>query len=145
MRQWLTALGATCALAATATAQQAAPPLGGGQMVGSNTNVSLTPAAPRVPAAAPQAGKSIGSPLLRPYDPTRPYDALKGTGLNAKDVIAPVTGTKQLDLMDRVTDKLNSVTRFLTPSPPAMAAQTTVTPGIFRRNRERNKMEWRRD
>ena len=144
MRTRIAALGLTCALAALATAQQPAP-LGGGQVVSSGFN--LNPAVPRVPAAAPQAGTSVGNPYLRPYDPNRPLDALKGTNINPRDVVAPVMGiggTQQPDLLDRVYDKLSSVTRFFKPSAPEPQSQP-VTPGIFRRNRERNKMEWRRD
>ncbi|MFO0804316.1 MAG: hypothetical protein U0791_14480 [Gemmataceae bacterium] len=70
------ALGLACAVAGFATAQQPSP-LGGGQVVSSGFN--LGPAAPRVPAAAPPAGKNVGNPLLRPYDPSRPLDVLKGT------------------------------------------------------------------
>jgi hypothetical protein len=140
MGRYITALGLTCALAGAAAAQ-AMP----GQVV--SNGVSLSPAAPRVPAAAPQAGKNIGNPLLRPYDPNRPLDALKGTNLNPSQVVAPVQGlggTQQPDLLDRVYDKLSSVTKFLRPSSPAPQTQG-VTPGIFRRNRERNQMNWRRD
>jgi len=116
-----------------------------GQVV--STGFNLNPAGNRVPAAAPPAGTNVGNPLLRPYDPNRPLDAFKGTNLSAKNVVAPVTGipgTQQPDLLDRVYDKLGSVTKFFRPSAPQTPTQT-VTPGIFRRNRERNKMEWRRD
>jgi hypothetical protein len=138
------ALGLACAVAGLAAAQQPLP-LGGGQVVSSGFN--LGPAAPRVPAAAPPAGNNVGSPLQRPYDPSRPLDVLKGTNLSAKNVVAPVTGmpgTQQPDLLDRLADKLSSVTKFLKPSPPEMTTPT-VTPGIFRRNRERHAMPFRRD
>ena len=149
MRPWLTAF-AVCALSGLASAQQPAP-LGGGQVVSSGGGTlspgTLGPAVPRIPAAAPPAGTNVGNPYLKPYDPARPLDALKGTSLNPKNVVAPVTGlpgTQQPDLLDRLAEKLGSVTRFFKPAAPQEMPQT-VTPGIFRRNRERNKMEWRRD
>ena len=137
------ALGFACAVAGFASAQES--PLGGGQVV--SPAFTLTPAAPRVPAAAPPAGTNVGNPFMRPYDPSRPLDALKGTNLSARDVVAPVPGfpgTQQPDLLDRLSEKLSSVTRFFKPSAPEMTP-ATVTPGIFRRNRERNKMPFRRD
>jgi hypothetical protein len=144
MRPWLTAFGAACTLACIASAQQPSP-LGGGTVVSSGGTV--TPAAPRLPSAAPAAGMKVDNPFMKPYDPNRPLDALKGTNLNARDVVAPVSGlsgTQQPDLLDRLADKLSSVTRIFKPSQPSVSA-TNVTPGIFRRNRERHKMEWRRD
>jgi hypothetical protein len=146
MRLWLQAIGAACALSGTATAQQMGP-LPGGQVVGSSTNLNLSPAAPRLPAAAPPAGTNIGNPYLRPYDPNKPLDVFKGTGLNVRDVVAPVTGisgTQKPDLLDRLYEKISSMTGFFKPTVPDPMTQP-VTPGIFRRNRERNKMEWRRD
>lgn len=138
------ALGFACALAGFASAQEGA--LGGGQVVSSG--YTLKPAAPRVPAAAPPVGTNIGNAMLRPYDPSRPLDALKGTSLSARDVVAPVPGfpgTQQPDLLDKLSEKLGSVTRFFKPSTPDTMSGPMVTPGIFRRNRERNKMPFRRD
>jgi hypothetical protein len=146
-RQWLAAIGASYALSGFALAQQpnlGQSPLGGGQVVSSGVN--LSPGGTRLPAAAPQAGTNIGSPLTRPYDPTNPLGVFKGTGINPKDVIAPVAGlpgTQQPDLLERVSAKLGSVTSFFHPAPPQAK---TITPGIFRRNRERaHQMNWRRD
>jgi hypothetical protein len=123
-------------------------PLGGGQVVSSTTSVNLAPAGARIPSAAPQAGTNIGSPLSgRPYDPSNPLGVFKGTGIDPKSVVAPVSGlpgTQQPDLLDRVSAKLGSVTSFFRPSPPPQ--QKMITPGIFRRNRERaQQANWRRD
>lgn len=140
MRHWLLALGGLCALSSSAVTQQPS-----GQVV--SNAFTLNPAGTRIPAAAPPVGSNVGSPTMRPYDPFRPLDAFKGTNLNPKNVVAPVTGlpgTQQPDLLDRLYGKLSAATNFLKPSsekPP----QPNVTPGIFRRNRERHKMEWRRD
>ena len=150
MRHWLSAIGATCALASASFTQ---PPsagsnsMPGGQIVSRGYN--LKAAGSRVPSAAPQAGNTIGSPLMRPYDPARPLDALKGSNIDPKRVVAPVTGfpgTQQPDLFDKLYGKLNSVTAFLRPTAPVKSTPT-VTPGIFRRNRERHSMQqnWRRD
>lgn len=97
---------------------------------------------------------TVGDPLTRPYDPARPLDALKGTGLNPKSVIAPIsafptgpTPGPEKNLIDRLYDKLDSALSFrITRTPEPVAAPMNVTPGIFRRNRERtaDKM-WRRD
>ena len=143
MRHWLSAIGAICAFANVSFAQQ---PIAGGQVVSNSFN--LNPAGARVPSAAPQAGNSIGSPLMRPYDPTRPLDAFKGSNIDPKTVIAPVSGlpgTGQPDLLDRLYSRLGSVTSFIKPTPPS-TPKPNVTPGIFRRNRERNMPQnWRRD
>lgn len=140
MRHWLLALGGMCALAGAAAAQQPS-----GQVV--SNGFTLNPAGTRVPAAAPPAGTNVGNAMMRPYDPMRPLDAFKGTNLSPKNVVAPVTGlpgTQQPDLLDRLYGKLSSVTGFFRPSSP-QSMTPNVTPGIFRRNRERHKMEWRRD
>jgi hypothetical protein len=127
-------------------------PLGGimpGQVVGSSSVATLNPAATAVPKAAPPAGTAIGNPLMRPYDPTRPLDVFKGTNIDPRTVAAPVSGfptltTGQPDLLDKLYDKLSSVTRFLRPS--FSAPPPTYTPGISRRNRERaDQRMWRRD
>ena len=148
MRRWIAAIGVACAVAGTLLAQQ---PSNGASMPGQvvSTGFNLKQAGTRVPAAAPQAGNGIGSPLAsRPYDPSRPLDAFKGTGIDPRSVIAPVSGfpgTQQPDLLDRLYAKLGSVTGFLRPTVPT-AATPTVTPGIFRRNRERHSQQnWRRD
>ena len=144
MRHWLSAIGAICAFASVSFAQQ---PIAGGQVVSSSFN--LSPAGNRMPSAAPQAGNSIGSPLMqRPYDPARPLDAFKGSNIDPTTVIAPVSGfpgTQQPDLFDRLYTKLGSVTGLIKPTPPS-TPKPNVTPGIFRRNRERNNPQnWRRD
>src|SRR5438132_1269483 len=131
MRRWLAAIGASCALSGFASAQQMSGPgpLGGGSVVSSSTGFNLNPAGTRLPAAAPQAGANIGSPLSRPYDPTNPLGVFKGTGIDPKTVVAPVSGlpgTQQPDLFDRLTAKLNSVTRSFRPTPPTQVK--TVPP-----------------
>ena len=148
MRQWLAAIGATCALSGIAFAQQAGPGPASmpGQVVSSGFN--LNPAGNRLPAAAPQAGNKIGSPLMKPYDPSNPLGVFNGTNIDPSTVVAPVTGipgTQQPDLLDRLQAKIGSVTGFFKPTPPTPQTKT-ITPGIFRRNRERHaEMNWRRD
>ena len=154
MRHWLAAIGAICALLEIAPAQQpGGGPIGGGQIV--STGVNLNQAGTRIPAAAPQAGNNIGSPLMKPYDPSRPTNGLKdaaamsGVKFDPSTIAAPVTGlpgTQQPDLLDRVYAKLGSVTNFFRPTAPTPQVKT-VTPGIFRRNRERAQqtMAFRRD
>jgi hypothetical protein len=141
---WVAAFGA---VAGTASAQQqSGGPSMPGQIVSKGFN--LKPAGMRLPAAAPQAGTHISSPLTKPYDPNRPLDVFKGTNIDPKSVVAPVSGvpgTQQPDLLDRINSKLGSVTSFFRPSSPVQA-RPMITPGIFRRNRERTmQRNWRAD
>jgi hypothetical protein len=145
MHRLVAGLAAACAVAGTAAAQFTTQ----GQVVGSS--VGLNPSGTAVPRAVPQAGNPVGNPLGRPYDPTRPLDVFKGTNLDPKSVVAPVSGfpsvpTQQPDLLDKLYAKIGSITHFFSPTPPAQQPAPTVTPGIFRRNRERAaERMWRRD
>ena len=92
MRPWLTALGVSCALAGFLLAKQPVP-LGGGQAVGSAVNLSS--AAPRLPAAAPAAGSSVGSPFMKPYNPAKPLAILSAVEQDAAlpaEALATATG-----------------------------------------------------
>jgi len=147
MRRWLAAIGAACAVAGSASTQeQTGGPSMPGQIVSRGFN--LNPAGMRLPAAAPQAGTHISSPLTKPYDPSRPLDVFKGTNIDPKTIVAPalgVPGMQQPDLLDRINAKLSSVTNFFRPSTPVQS-RPTITPGIFRRNRERAmQRNWRID
>lgn len=157
MRHWLTAVGAACAFGWTggpATAQLRGPgpgPAAGtapipGQIV--STAFDLPTAGSPVPMAAPQAGTPVGSPLMRPYDPSKPLDVFKGTNIDPRSVVTPVSGfpglaTQQPDLLDRLYDKLTAVTQFFRPTSPT--PPRVYTPGISRRNKERRERMWRRD
>ena len=44
----------------------------------------------------------VGNPLVRPYDPSRPYDVFKGTDIDPRTVVAPVQnlpGTQNPNLL----------------------------------------------
>ena len=114
-----------------------------GQGVG--TGFSLPSVGTRQPQAAPNAGTPIGNALSRPYDPSKPYDVFKGTGLDAKNVVAPVQarGGGEGNLLARLYQKMGGVFGFKKPDLPP---QPNYTPGIARRNRERAEQRmWRRD
>lgn len=145
MRQLLLAAGVLCAsggLARWATAQsQTAMP---GQAVGSGFKFNA------VGNPFPQAGTKVGQPinlpaegpLMRRADPNNPFDGFRGTNLDPKSVIAPVPGSG--NAFDRFYDQMKSAVGLSVQPPPARP--NNVTPGIFRRNRERAKeMMWRRD
>jgi hypothetical protein len=144
MRRWTLAAGVACAvvLASSADAQQGGPAMPG-KVVGSPLNFNFSPVGKRQPDAAPQAGQPITSnPLMRPYDPTRPFDQLKGTGIDPKNVLAPLTApdTKP-DGLDLLSEKIKAL--FSLSRPPERPA---FAPGILRRNRERTQERmWRRD
>jgi hypothetical protein len=119
-----------------------------GQVVGSaiNLNPAGTPINPAVPSRADI--KKLENPLMRAYDPSKPYDVFKGTNINPTSVIAPVAGFpttgQDPNLLQRLYTKLGTVTGFLTPSPPPL--RSTYTPGLSRRNKERAmERTWRRD
>lgn len=158
----LLALGAACALSATAAAQSGtvtggttttrvgggAVPSMPGQAVG--TGFSLPGAAGSTPQPVGQKLPQVGNALSRPYDPSRPLDVFKGTGIDPKSVVAPISAFPpvpgpQPDLVDRLYAKLTSFVSFAKPTAP-LAQPPNVTPGIFRRNRERlDERMWRRD
>ena len=160
MRRWLMTVGVACAMSGPAAAQfttytPGPNPLSGimpGQVVGNTavgSTVTLNPVGNSIPRATSPAGNPIGNPLMRPYDPAKPLDVFKGTNIDPKSVIAPVSGfsnvgTAQPDLLDKLYDKLGSITRFFRPTytkPPP-----SYTPGIYRRDRERAaKRMWRPD
>jgi len=145
MRQLLLAAGVLCAsgiLAHWASAQnQAAMP---GQAVGSGFKFNA------VGLPFPQAGTKIGqptniptdTPLMRRADPNNPFDGFKGTSLDPKSVIAPIPGAG--NGFEQFIEKMKAAVGLSVKPPPARPAN--VTPGIFRRNRERaQQMMWRRD
>lgn len=155
MRRWLMAVGVACAMSGPAAAQfttftPGPNPLGPimpGQVVGNS--VTLNPAGTAIPRATSPAGTPIGNPFMRPYDPNKPLDVFKGTDIDPKTVIAPVSGfsnagTAQPDLLDKLYAKIGAITGFLRPSPTSRPP--TYTPGIYRRDRQRAaKRMWRPD
>jgi hypothetical protein len=145
MRQLVLAAGVVCAVAAQlAPAQnQSAMP---GQVVSSTVQFN------RVGTTFPQVGARVGEPLnvpantpfMRRANLNDPFDAFRGTNLDGKNVIAPVTGLGNQNALERFYDKLKSAVGLATQDP--LPPPPTVTPGIFRRNRERAKERmWRRD
>jgi hypothetical protein len=146
MRRLLLAAGVVCAaagLAHWASAQNAMP----GQVVG--TGINFNPVGTPVPKAAPQAGKPLNvpddTPLMFRYDPNNPLAGFKGKGatIDTNTIVAPVPGIGDQTALGRFYDKVKSAVGLGAKS---VTPQPTVTPGLFRRNRERhNQMIWRRD
>jgi hypothetical protein len=148
------AAGTAAAQSGTATGGVSTTRAGGGvplsmpgQVVGSGFNLSGS-------APQPVGGKlpPVGDPMMRRYDPSRPLDALKGTGIDPSTVIAPISAfppvpAPEKNLIDRLYDKLDSALSFkFSRTPEPVARPKNVTPGIFRRNRERTDAQaWRRD
>jgi hypothetical protein len=127
-----------------------------GQVVGNGFNLAGSAPQP-VGTPLPPAGSPLppaGTPNSRPYDPNRPLDVFRGTGINPTQMIAPVPNFPPLpgqekNLIDRLYDRLDAVFSYnpfaaRTAEPPPRPMN--VTPGIFRRNRERfDDRMWRRD
>ena len=134
---------AAIALTSWVRAQNLSPVMPGEVVSSNNTNDSLS----RVGKQAPKVGKSIGepinlpaeNPLLRRYDPNKPYDVFRGTNLDVKSIVAPMNGFSQTagtgdpTMLDRLYSKLQSVVGLSTKP----QVQRVYTPGIARRNRER--------
>jgi hypothetical protein len=148
MRRFAVAAGVACAALVVDTAGAQTGGLSmPGQVVGSYSG-TVRPVAQKLPAAAPQAGLPVTSnPLMRPYDPAHPYDALKGTNLDANAIVAPLVGAdgrpvEPPDALDRLSEKIKAILAPMKPNPP----RPPFAPGILRRKRERieNRM-WRRD
>jgi hypothetical protein len=119
-----------------------------GQVVG--TGINLNPAGAQIPRAVASRAEiqKLENPLMRPYDPSKPYDVFKGTNLDPKSVVAPVNGFPMTgqdpNLLQRLYTKIGTVTGFIKPSTPT--PRPTYTPGLSRRNKERMmERTWRRD
>jgi hypothetical protein len=118
-----------------------------GQVIGSGIN--LNPAGTQIPRAVASRDdlKKLENPLMRAYDPSKPYDVFKGTSIDPKSVVAPIAGFPMTgqdpNLLQRLYTKLGTVTGFIKPSP---APRPTYVPGLSRRNKERMmERTWRRD
>ena len=145
MRQLRLAAGVLCALgvvACWATAQN--PTTMPGQVVGSGFQFNQ----PGTPF--PQVGSPVGqpvnlppdTPLMRRANIKDPFDGFRGANLDPKSVIAPVPGND--NALERFYEKLKDAVGLSTK--PSLSRPNTVTPGIFRRNRERARERmWRRD
>jgi hypothetical protein len=142
-------LGLTCAvigIAGWAMAQNASMP---GQVVSNSTGENLRLVGNELPQAGKPVGKPINlpynNPLFRPYNPANPYEALEGTGMNAKSVVAPVNGfTNEApqSTFQQITNKMKSLLGLTTPP----TVQRIYTPGIYRRDRQRaQERMWVRD
>ena len=149
MRQLVLAAGALCAAGVLAHATAQNQPMPGGQVVSTTFgSTSFQQVGTRFPEAAPRVGQPLNmpdeSPLMRRYDPNRPLDMFKGTSIDPQSIVAPVQGIGDQTALERFSAKLKSTfgitPKGSTPPPP------NVTPGIFRRNRERARERmWRWD
>ncbi|HEX4614136.1 MAG TPA: hypothetical protein VH092_38490 [Urbifossiella sp.] len=151
----LLALAATAATAGAAAAQFGTA-TGGVTTSGGGTSMpgQVVGSTPGLAGGTPQPigthQPQVGTPPGRPYDPSRPLDVFKGTGVDPNSVIAPLSPYPSLpapekNLIDRLYDRLDSVLTF-SHTPKAVPRPPNVTPGIFRRNRERvDDRMWRRD
>jgi len=101
----------------------------------------------------PQVGKHVGkpvnvpttNPLLRPYNPNNPYEALEGTNLNVKSVVAPVNGYMSEAPASKFDQVVSSLKSFVGISTKPMV-KNIYTPGIYRRDRQRaEERMWMRD
>lgn len=120
-----------------------------GQVVG--TGFGLGPVGKPVSKAAPPAGQPINlpadSPMMRRYDPSRPYDVFKGTNLSPDQLAAPIEGYGDQSLLSKLYQRLKSVVGFGGPKMvSAPQGNSTYFPSLTRRNRERAEARlWRRD
>lgn len=148
MRRFTLAAGVACAVLLTGHvgAQNGGPAMPG-QAVSTYRGGPVTQVGQKAPAAAPQAGQTItGSAGQRPYDPSRPYDAFKGTNLDPNSLVAPLVGPDgkpvgQPDALDILSERIKGIFGLLKPNPP----RPNFAPGITRRTKERSQMMWRRD
>lgn len=118
-----------------------------GSVVGRSSSVS--PAGQKLPNAAPPAGTPIGftGPGGMPVQSARP----PGKVIDLSNLAAPLTAPLAPDLAGPQQDKtmLQKVydqwANLIGLSKPPAATVPNYTPGISRRNRERNKFTWWRD
>ena len=145
MRQLVLTAGTLCAAAALAHWASAQNQVMPGQVVG--TTLNANPVGTRFPEAAPKVGQPVNlppdTPLMRRYDPNKPLDVFKGTTLSPSQLVAPAPGIGDQSALARFYDKLKASVGLSTRS---VAPPPNVTPGIFRRNRERARERmWRWD
>lgn len=149
MRRFTLAAGVACAVLLASHAGAQNPATSGPAMPGQAVSTfrgQVTPVGQQAPAAAPQAGLPVTGNGMRPYDPNRPYDVLKGTNINPNSLVAPLVGpdgkpVDPPDALDRLSDRIRAIFGALKPNPP----RPNFAPGITRRTNERAKMLWRRD
>lgn len=144
MRRVLLAAGMVCAAVGITGWVTAQVPVMPGQVVGTGFTMQ------QVGQPFPRVGNPVGqpinippnSPMMRPYDPNRPYDVFKGTNIDPRSVVVPPQTGPDSNIFTRTYEQVKSIlgmTKTVTPT-------STVTPGIFRRNRERAaERMWRRD
>jgi hypothetical protein len=148
MRQLWLAAGAVCALAGFANPASGQVNTMPGQVVGTTVNFNnLTPVGQKLPRVGTPVGQPLNmpaeTPLLRRYDPNRPYDVLKGTNLSTSQIAAPVVGIGDQSALEKFYDKLKGIIGL---AKPGEFRAPNYTPGIGRRNRERaEERMWRRD
>jgi len=115
-----------------------------GQVVGSSsTAAGVGPVGTRLPASAPMAGSAVGTGaggIPSPLDPRMPQPA--GRPLNTANVVAPYPMMPNAE--PGFWDSLYNRWAMLFGSSEPAKRPTNFTPGISRRNRERDNM-WRRD
>lgn len=141
MRQLVLAAGAVCAAGWLAVRVAGQGPAMPGQVIG--TGYNLPQVGNRLPAAGQKVGTAPNNAMMRPYDPARPLDQLQGTNIDPATVLAPVAGFGDQSGLDKFYAKLKSMVGV---SPRVGPTRPNVTPGIFRRNRERaEERMWRRD
>jgi hypothetical protein len=150
MRRLTLAAGAACAvvLIGPLGAQNSNDFSMPGQVVGSSDG-AFSPVGNRAPSAAPAAGQPVGkNALQRPFDPNRPYDQFKGTGIDPSLLRAPLVGPdgREVAPPGPLSDFLARIKSVFVKNPPP---ERTIpyAPGISRRNRERAEQRrmWRLD
>jgi hypothetical protein len=147
MRRFTLAAGVACAILLSAEVGAQNGGTMPGQTVGTYRGGPASPVGQRAPAAAPQLGTTLTGPNgSRPYDPNRPYDALKGTSIDPSTLVAPLVGADGKpvdppDALDKLSDRIRGIFGLLKPNPPRPA----FAPGITRRTTERAQKMWRRD
>jgi len=139
MRQLFLTAGIVYAItsfAGVATAQTTMP----GKVVSNTAGEKLKLIGKDQPDVGKPVGKSVNqiptNPLLKPYNPANPYEALEGTGLSASSVVAPVNGYST-NVQPTVFQQVNNSLKALFGLNPPPMIQHVYTPGIARRDRER--------
>lgn len=144
MRHLALAAGVVCAAVGVTSWVTAQAPGMPGQVVG--TGYTMQQVGHQLPRVGQPVGQPINippnSPMMRPYDPNRPYDVFKGTNIDPRSVVTPPQAGTGSNVFTRTYDQVKSILGMT----KTVAPTGTVTPGILRRNRERAaERMWRRD
>ena len=142
MRRLLLTAVLVCLATSIPSAVKAQSAIMPGSVVSTTPGEQVKSVGGELPRVAKQVGHGVqpNGPMMRPYNPNNPYEALQGTNLSVKSIVAPVNGYQSQvapSMFSQVVDTLKSIAGINTK--PIVSSTPIFVPGIYRRDRERVK------